>query len=212
MVNIQLPPDSSNTAAVILAGGQSRRMGQHKALLPLADKPLISHLAEQLSTHLNKVWIAGTPESALYEFLGLPVIADNMLDAGPLAGVSASLHYAQQLHLAEWLLFVPCDGLGLPVNFFQRMQQLAEEQKADVIYARDSEREHYLYLLAHVRVQPGLQAYLAKGGRKVLDWLHSQAYAAADFSDNEFRFHNVNTPQDWQQLLNQHLNRNVENN
>ena len=41
-----LSPDSC--AVVILAGGQSRRMGRCKALLPLGSETMLAHITKQL--------------------------------------------------------------------------------------------------------------------------------------------------------------------
>jgi molybdopterin-guanine dinucleotide biosynthesis protein A len=83
-----------NFSAVILAGGQSRRMGRDKAFLEIDGKTL---LARQLET----VRVAGAAEmfisgrvDADYSAFGCRVLPDQFTDAGPLAGVEAALAVA----------------------------------------------------------------------------------------------------------------------
>jgi len=53
----------------VLAGGQSRRMGQDKAWLPYRGKPLAAWLAEEVKAAAGTVVLVGHPK--LYSGLGL---------------------------------------------------------------------------------------------------------------------------------------------
>jgi len=80
-----------NFSAVILAGGQSRRMGCDKAWLPLDGQPLLARqiaLARELAP--TELFISGRADTD-YTSLGCPVLTDEFADAGPLAGIAASL-------------------------------------------------------------------------------------------------------------------------
>jgi len=78
---------------VILAGGQSRRMGQCKAALPLMGKTLLEWQVEKLiALGLDEVLISGPAE------LGLPgthAVPDVYPQRGPLGGLHACLSTAQ---------------------------------------------------------------------------------------------------------------------
>jgi molybdenum cofactor guanylyltransferase len=79
-------------SAVILAGGQSRRMGRDKAWLEVDGQPLILrqiHLARQVGA--AGVFISGRP-GRNYSKLKCPVLKDKFRDAGPLAGIERALH------------------------------------------------------------------------------------------------------------------------
>ena len=54
------------------------------------------------------------------------------------------------------------------------------------------------FLIAMPGLQDDLFAYLQAGNRKVIDWFHRHDYAVVDFSDDDFSFANINTPDDWQ--------------
>jgi molybdopterin-guanine dinucleotide biosynthesis protein A len=82
-------------AVLVLAGGQSRRMGRDKAWLPLAGQPLLARqiaLAHQLAP--REVFLSGRGETDYHEF-GCPVVYDRFPDAGPLAGIVAGLETAR---------------------------------------------------------------------------------------------------------------------
>jgi len=190
-------------ATAILAGGQSRRMGQPKALLPLEGKPLVEHLITTLKRDVAQVFVAGCPEPGLYRHLSVPVVTDVLADSsggmGPLGGIYTALCYVNQQQAGiQAVLCVPCDGVTLPPQFVSRM--VAALGRQELVYARDSERDQQLYCVLRTSLQEPLLAYLNTGGRKVIDWLESRDYAVADFSADGFCFSNLNTPDDWQRF------------
>jgi molybdopterin-guanine dinucleotide biosynthesis protein A len=190
-------------AAAILAGGQSRRMGQPKALLPLEGKPLVEHLIAALKRDVAQVFVTGCPESGLYRHLSVPVVTDLLADSsggmGPLGGIYTALRYVSEQQAGiQAVLCVPCDGVKLPPHFVQRL--VAALGRHELVYARDSEQDQQLYCLLRTSLQEPLLSYLNSGGRKVIDWFESRDYAVVDFSANNFSFHNLNTPDDWQRF------------
>ena len=78
---------------LILAGGQSRRMGgKDKALLELGGKPLLQHAIDRLRGQVTELAISSNRPAASYADFSLPVIADRLADyQGPLAGTEAGL-------------------------------------------------------------------------------------------------------------------------
>ncbi len=184
--------------AVILAGGQARRMnGVDKALLPLAGRPLLAHVIAALRPQVDAILLNSNRPAAQYAQFGIPVIADTLPEQpGPLAGLLSALQSCD----SELVLTVPCDTPCLPAGLVLRMQAALDENDADVCSISDGEHLHAAIMLVRRRVVPALQAYLVAGGRKVQDWLRSQHLAVADFSDQPQAFSNINTPQQLQQL------------
>jgi molybdenum cofactor guanylyltransferase len=77
-------------AAIILAGGQSSRMGTNKALLKINEKTNIERIVDKIKILFDDI-ILVTNDSEQYEFLGLRMIPDQYPGRGPLAGVHAGL-------------------------------------------------------------------------------------------------------------------------
>src|SRR5579863_6790387 len=83
-------------AGVLLAGGQSQRMGGgDKCLRLLADRPILAHVIERARPQVEALVLNANGDPARFAAFGLPVVADDIAGfAGPLAGVLAGLDWA----------------------------------------------------------------------------------------------------------------------
>lgn len=101
--------ESLEIAGFVLAGGESSRMGQDKALLAFAGKPLIARALVVLSDAGLQTAIAGA-RSSLSSFA--PVVEDPPGDAGkgPLSGICAALRSTS----ASLAVFLPVDLPFIP--------------------------------------------------------------------------------------------------
>ncbi len=113
-VNTRTGHDVVGVVGVVLAGGQSRRMGRDKALLRLEDgRTLLERTVRVLRTvGLDNVLLSvSSPERALAlreaapAVAALPVVADDAPGRGPLGGLVAALR-ARPGHA---VLLVACD-------------------------------------------------------------------------------------------------------
>lgn len=108
--------------AILLAGGESRRMGRDKARLPWGDVTLIEHVHRQLSEHFEEVILAsGTAER--YVELGLMGMPDAAGIPGPMAGVIAGLR-AARLSLCY---LHPCDAPTVEPNAVRALLAALED-------------------------------------------------------------------------------------
>jgi molybdenum cofactor guanylyltransferase len=78
--------------AVILCGGQSRRMGSPKAWLPFGSERLLQRVVRLVSTAVDHVAVVAAPGQELPELPASVVLArDPVLGKGPLQGLAAGL-------------------------------------------------------------------------------------------------------------------------
>lgn len=98
---------AERVAAVILAGGQGRRMGgADKGLLDYRGRPLVEWVLDALAPQVAEILISANRNLDRYARYGRRVLPDALPDfPGPLAGVLAALDAVD----TEWLLAVPCD-------------------------------------------------------------------------------------------------------
>ena len=91
--------------AVIMAGGDSRRMGRDKASLVLGEQTLLQRVADAMRAVFPQVVVSvRTPRAEI----ALPQVRDAHADAGPLAGLCAGLERAAQNGL-PWVFAVATD-------------------------------------------------------------------------------------------------------
>jgi molybdopterin-guanine dinucleotide biosynthesis protein A len=80
----------SEMSGVVLAGGESKRMGRDKAWLAYDGKPLIVHQLDRLSRVFSDVRISAKGSEA-FSSLPYPVIEDGNGVPAPILGIAASL-------------------------------------------------------------------------------------------------------------------------
>lgn len=108
-------------AGLILAGGQSRRMGVEKALVTLGGTPLAAHVAARLLPQVDTLAVSANGDPARFGPFALPVLQDEEpAQGGPVAGLLAGLAWAQALG-APWLLTAPVDTPFLPPDLASRL-------------------------------------------------------------------------------------------
>ena len=91
--------------AVIMAGGDSRRMGSDKASLVLGEQTLLQRVAEVTQTVFPQVVVSVRTQRA---DVALPQVCDAYSNAGPLAGLCAGLEHAAQ-NGQSWIFAVATD-------------------------------------------------------------------------------------------------------
>ena len=198
---------------LVLAGGQSRRMGQDKALMRYQGRTLIDNASLLLqSASCDKVLISRNAPGFLN---------DKIEDAGPLSGVHAVLDALSQSdnHNGN-----PCELLVLPVDMPQMTPELL---RILVSRGREAEKACYVekrFLPFYLPVTQDTKTLLAnylveQSKRRVVGFLEIlnavslkegdlKKIARKDESDNKKRLANmsnedgvewlnVNTPGDW---------------
>ena len=187
--------------AVILAGGQGRRMGgEDKGLIKFDGRPIIEILIEKLTRQEVDIIINANRNHDIYQSYGLPVISDELADfQGPLAGFATAIKAVG----TDYILTLPCDGPFLAENFVDLFIQSQSTSQSPICVAYDGERLQPVYALIDVNLLDSLNRFLESGDRKIDRWYAQHEYARVDFSTQKNMFGNINRPEDRQTLLDQ---------
>lgn len=176
--------------AVILAGGEGRRMGgADKGALLLGGRRLIDRVIEKLSRQVERVVISGAHDYGT----GLTHFADrDDGPAGPAAGLWSALQWMEaQAVKAEGFLTAPADGPFLPADLFTKLYAAGHSSVAS-----DNAGVHPTF--AYWRVQD-LRKYFknaARGGGPSLTSIAEKTGARETAFGGDRYFRNINTPED----------------
>lgn len=196
----ETPDQAMDISIVVLAGGQSSRMGENKSLLPMSGKTMIEHILAQLQPWTDDLFIgANNPDT--YSFTGLPVIKDRTPGCGPLMGIASCLEAARH----ERMLVVACDIPEIPPSFIQRL--VRESTEVDVVMPLDAEgRAEPLLAVYSKKALPAMHAMLERGARRVVSIVSRQALAEFGLSvkyvdlGNAPWYRNVNTKEEYHRI------------
>jgi molybdenum cofactor guanylyltransferase len=186
---------------LLLAGGQSRRMGGgDKALRLLGGISLLDRAIARLRPQVEALVLNANGDPGRFGGFGLPIVADSVADfAGPLAGVLAGLdwtaaHYPECIDVVS----VPTDAPFFPEDLVVRLVEGREAKRGDLACAASGGREHPVFGLWPVRLRDELRhAVVVEGVRKVDDWTGRYKLVPVPFTDRPVDpFFNANRPED----------------
>jgi molybdenum cofactor guanylyltransferase len=187
---------AGDVVAVVLAGGQARRMGGgDKGLRMLAGRPMLSHVLQRIRPQARAVALSANGDPARFAGWDLPVLPDAMPGLGPLAGVLAGMHWAARVHPGAALLSVPTDTPLLPPDLVARLWAARAEAGAAIACAASAARRHPVVALWAVTLADALAVALASGMQGVERFAAAHGLAVAAFGAAPADpFMNVNDP------------------
>lgn len=200
-----------------MAGGQSRRMGQDKLRMALADGRLLPDAAaDALRAHCGHLVVIGPDPCSLPVPVGFKPLQDYHdaeveLRSGPMAGLVAALAYAEQVN-ARWVLAlagdlprIDADQLrGLVVQAEQgavRGEPVGGAQNQAVVAVSENGPEP-LVAAYPTSFMSAARGYLRGGRRSIRGFLSQQPWTAllSTGSGTIPDCTNLNRPEDWEQL------------
>ena len=199
-------------SALVLAGGQSRRMGRDKALLDFDGAPLIARVIERVRQVCAEVIVVANDAYA-YACFGACVVGDVYPGKGSLGGIFSGLQAAHE----EYALAVACDLPFLNDALLRYMILLAPQ--ADVVIprahaptgkAQGATRYDQLAVKESVyskRCLEPMRARLLADDLRIINFFDEvrvrvvEPDQVARFDPQLLSFLNVNTPEDWKSAL-----------
>lgn len=150
--------------AIILAGGKSSRMGKNKALLPMEGKPNIELIKDHLAPFFSDI-IVVTNDFEAYEFLKVPMVKDEYIGKGPLAGIHTGLKNSN----TETNFFVACDMPFVSGELAKYLAQLCDHYEG--VVPRINGTLHPLFSVFKKSILPKVERCLQEDRLKIRDLL-----------------------------------------
>jgi FdhD protein len=186
----------SGVTGVILAGGESRRMGSDKSLLPIHGARFIDHVYVRLAELFEEVIIV-TNSPEFYREIPCRKVPDLYPSKGSLTGIHSGLCHASQ----EKVFVAACDMPFLSTETIRRL--CLEKKEGDVVIPRSGRGVEPLHALYHKRCLPAIEAALDSGEKRIVSFfpqvrVHEVPEAIIKDCDPEgSSFRNINTPQEY---------------
>lgn len=189
----------TEAAAIVLAGGGSRRMGSPKALLDWHGEPLVHRVARLLGGVCAPVVVVAAPGDALPLPAGAVLVADAVPGRGPLEGVAAG---AAALEGRAARAFLAAVDLPLLDPALVRAL-LAELAGSDVAVPVADGRDQPLAAAYDMRALARARALLDAGRTRALDLLEGVRVRRLDAATlpGGDSIAGANTPADYRRLL-----------
>lgn len=186
--------------AIILCGGKSKRMGRPKAFLRYEGTTMIAHIISIVSGMFQKVILVSNEPDA-YEDLGLDVVKDILPYRGPMGGILSGLLVAETDHA----FVMACDMPLVNKKLIRDMTEMRHGHDV-VVLSHSQGLEPLLGVYSKSCIKP-LEESLFAGKLAVQDLLGGLDMVTCDLEEGTAdgdalpAFFNINTPQDYAQLL-----------
>jgi molybdopterin-guanine dinucleotide biosynthesis protein A len=183
----------------VQAGGESRRMGQDKALMPFLGRPLIQRVVDRLAPIADEM-IVTTNRPEDYHFLDLPLFPDLIPGRGALGGLYTAVSSATR----EFVAVLACDMPFASAPLLEAANRLLVKEEADVVIPDSGgglEPMHAIY--RRETCVPAIQAAIEADLWKLISWFPQvkvrvlQPDEVKRYDPSELAFWNLNTPEEF---------------
>lgn len=184
--------------ALLLAGGQSRRMGRDKRALPFSGSRFVDLVARELESYPERLFSVADPQEVPPP--GFAVVPDQMPDCGPLGGIVAGLEACR----CDALLTVACDMPLFRAGLARYLEAFLCDSYDALLISDRTGRIHPLCGIYRKTALPVLKEQLLAGQYRLMSALERLRvkYVPLEHSAYPDRLlTNVNTWEEYQDLL-----------
>jgi molybdopterin-guanine dinucleotide biosynthesis protein A len=181
-------------SAVVLAGGNSSRMQQNKALLQVGVHSFVSLLTQQLAHQTARVYISASEQNAVeYEQLPYTIITDEIPNQGPMQAMISVLRHVK----TPWVFIVSVDAPSVDQSTVVELWN--QKGTADAVILSQGGRDLPLIGWYATHTLPIWERLFNEGHRKlkmVLNQINYHTVAGANHVG-----YNINTPHEYKQFV-----------
>ena len=185
--------------AVIMIGGQSRRIGGGiKSLIHFNNKSIFDRILERLMPQFKKIILNCNVDQEKFTNYDLPIIEDIKKGyLGPLAGIHCSMKWIiENDPQTEWLITFPGDTPFIPSNFVSNLKKKIS-LKNKIILVQSDNKVHPIIGAWHKSLFNDLDQHLNNGTRKILTWANNYEIDFINYNTIPYDpFFNINIEND----------------
>ena len=182
-----------HATVIVMAGGQSTRMGQDKSMLLIDGKPMIEHVCDQVRDKFEEILIsANDPQK--YAFLKAKVVQDKATGQGPLMGIESALSASAN----ELNFVIACDMPEIELSLVRRM--LKEAAGYDAVVLRAGGQIEPLFAVYRKNLAATAASLLESGERRLRALFDHCRTKYVDIDDAD-RMRNLNRMEEYKDYI-----------
>ncbi|MDX9829024.1 MAG: molybdenum cofactor guanylyltransferase [Anaerolineae bacterium] len=188
-------------SAVVLAGGESRRLGQDKCMLLVEGQSLLDRTLGLLASLAGDlVVVSNDPRRTVDLPFPVRLVPDRQPGVGALMGLYSGLHAARH----DRAVAVACDMPFLSLPLLRHMVSLSVDY--DVVLPRLGDLVEPLHAVYGKGCLGPMERQLSRGRRRIVSFFDDVRVCYVEqaevdrYDPRHLSFLNVNTPDDWQRV------------
>jgi len=185
---------------IVLAGGQSQRLGRDKCLIELGNEDFVARTAALIAPFCSQTWIIG--RNASRHGLDVPWTLDDYPGKGPLGGILTGLRRAE----GQACLVLACDLPFMDAATLEELIRCRENRPGKAVMTTFEQSEtgfiESLVSIYEPQAAPFLSAGVENGIHKLSRLIPAEYRQSVVYSqDRSLPFFNVNYPCDLELLM-----------
>ena len=188
-------------SAVVLAGGESRRLGQDKCMLLVEGQSLLDRTLGLLASLAGDlVVVSNDPRRTVDLPFPVRLVPDRQPGVGALMGLYSGLHAARH----DRAVAVACDMPFLSLPLLRHMVSLSVDY--DVVLPRLGDLVEPLHAVYGKGCLGPMERQLSRGRRRIVSFFDEVRVCYVEqaevdrYDPRHLSFLNVNTPEDWRRV------------
>ena len=204
--------EDNNILAVVLAGGKSKRFGEDKNHIKLANKTLLEHVLFKIINRYEEILIVSSHSLNIKKIKNVTIIPDCFDDLGPLAGGLSAMKWVKENQKSyQWLATFPSDTPFFEISIIEEYQKRIKLKESLLYFVKSNNKRHNIFGLWSIELLKVLENDLINNNyRKVEDWANKIGVQTIDLETKKFDpFFNINTKEDLEEakkILKKNLN------
>jgi len=190
---------SNKMIALIMIGGQSKRMGGvNKSFIEFNNKKIFDKILERIKPQIENIIVNCNDEEEKLKKYKIPIIKDIKKGyLGPLAGIHSAMNWITNNHSdIKWLITLPGDTPFIPQNLISSFKNKISP-KSKIILVQSNFKTHPIIGAWHISLLSSLNSQLDKGLRKIMTWAKLYPIDYINYPTESYDpFFNINTKED----------------
>jgi molybdenum cofactor guanylyltransferase len=190
---------NNEVTVILLAGGQSRRLGGgDKCLISLEKEIILDKILKKILPQNKSIILNANGDPDRFSKYSFPIIQDTMDGyLGPLVGILSGMEWVRKNQKnKKYIVSIATDTPFFPYNLVEKLYSTVVARPEKIICASWQGRKNPIFAIWPISLSDDLRKDILLGSRKIDSWTSKYGVYAINFVSPNDPFFNINTPED----------------